>query len=67
VQKQFEQTGTIDAFLRRRSLQQVGSARTFDRSMYFGGIEMQLLGETQVRRPLWFDGELEQYENVLRL
>ena len=27
---------------------------------------MQLLGETQVRWPLWFDG-LEQYENVLRL
>jgi hypothetical protein len=35
--------------------------------MHLGGIEMQLLGETQVRRPLWFDGELEQYENVLRL
>jgi hypothetical protein len=35
--------------------------------MYLGGIEVQLLGETQVRRPLWFDGEFEQYENVLRL
>jgi hypothetical protein len=67
VQKQFEQTGTIDALLLRRSLQQVGCAPTFDRSMHLGGIKMQLLGETQVRRPLWFDGEPEQYENVLRL